>query len=180
MHRHLEDRSATGSPSRNIGVGGGGRMVSRSANVGSKRSPPSPDKTETRSNGKDHHHQNQRQNGLDHHHHQRTNRLESTAQIHSEIEINNGEKTTAVEVIEWPRIYIALSRKEKEEDFLAMKGTKLPHRPRKRAKNIDKGLQVGFFSSFFLLIQICEKVGNDFDKSFGVSWAVLFSRDVVV
>ncbi|KFK31626.1 hypothetical protein AALP_AA6G137200 [Arabis alpina] len=143
--RHLEDRSVTGSPSRNIGVVGGGRMVSRSANVGSKRSPPSPDKTETRSNGKDHH-QNQRQNGLDHnHHHQRTNnRLESTAQIHTEIETNNGEKTTAVEVIEWPRIYIALSRKEKEEDFLAMKGTKLPHRPRKRAKNIDKGLQFCF------------------------------------
>uniref|UniRef100_A0A1J3EI98 Uncharacterized protein n=1 Tax=Noccaea caerulescens TaxID=107243 RepID=A0A1J3EI98_NOCCA len=142
--RHLEDRSATGSPSRNIGVGsGGGRMVSRSANAGSKRSPPSPDKTETRSNGKDHH---QRHNGLDqtHHHHQRMNRSESTAQIHSEIETNNGEKTAHVEVKEWPRIYIALSRKEKEEDFLAMKGTKLPHRPRKRAKNIDKGLQYCF------------------------------------
>ncbi|CAA7058552.1 unnamed protein product [Microthlaspi erraticum] len=145
--RHLEDRSATGSPSRNIGVGGGsGRMVSRSANAGSKRSPPSPDKTETRSNGKDHHHHHQRQNGLDqtHHHNQRMNRSESTAQIHSELETSNGEKTAHVEVKEWPRIYIALSRKEKEEDFLAMKGTKLPHRPRKRAKNIDKGLQYCF------------------------------------
>ncbi|CAH2046458.1 unnamed protein product [Thlaspi arvense] len=129
-------------PTRSTATGvSGGRMASRSANVGSKRSPPSPDKTETRSNGKDHHH-NQRQNGLDQSHHQRMNRSESTAQIHTEIEMNNGEKTTTqVEVKEWPRIYIALSRKEKEEDFLAMKGTKLPHRPRKRAKNIDKGLQ---------------------------------------
>lgn len=142
MSRPLEDRSVTGSPSRNNG-GGGGRMVSRSANGGSKRSPPSPDKTETRSNAKDHH---QRQNVSDHnhHHHQRMSRLESTAQVHLEIDTNNGDKTTTqVEVKEWPRIYIALSRKEKEEDFLAMKGTKLPHRPRKRAKNIDKGLQVG-------------------------------------
>jgi hypothetical protein len=44
--------------------------------------------------------------------------------------------------LEWPRIYVSLSRKEKEEDFLAMKGTKLPQRPKKRAKNIDKTLQV--------------------------------------
>ncbi|RRT45760.1 hypothetical protein B296_00025356 [Ensete ventricosum] len=42
---------------------------------------------------------------------------------------------------EWPKICISLSRKEKEDDFLAMKGTKLPQRPKKRAKNIDKNLQ---------------------------------------
>lgn len=53
----------------------------------------------------------------------------------------NGEKVS-VEVIEWPKIYIALSRKEKEDDFLAMKGTKIPQRPKKRAKNIDRNLQV--------------------------------------
>ncbi|XP_021300149.1 uncharacterized protein LOC110428610 [Herrania umbratica] len=54
-----------------------------------------------------------------------------------------GEKVN-VEVIEWPRIYISLSRKEKEDDFLAMKGTKLPQRPKKRAKNIDRTLQYCF------------------------------------
>ncbi|XP_073007281.1 uncharacterized protein [Typha latifolia] len=48
------------------------------------------------------------------------------------------------EPLEWPRIYISLSRKEKEEDFLAMKGTKIPQRPKKRAKNIDKTLQYCF------------------------------------
>ena len=69
------------------------------------------------------------------------NRSESTAQGHQEVEIN-GEREKATQ--EWPRIYIALSRKEKEEDFLVMKGTKLPHRPRKRAKNIDKALQFCF------------------------------------
>ncbi|XP_065044635.1 uncharacterized protein LOC135676883 isoform X3 [Musa acuminata AAA Group] len=45
---------------------------------------------------------------------------------------------------EWPKICISLSRKEKEDDFLAMKGTKLPQRPKKRAKNIDKNLQYCF------------------------------------
>lgn len=47
-----------------------------------------------------------------------------------------------LERFECPRIYLSLSRKEKEDDFLAMKGTKLPQRPKKRAKNIDRTLQV--------------------------------------
>ncbi|CAJ1942099.1 unnamed protein product [Sphenostylis stenocarpa] len=55
----------------------------------------------------------------------------------------NGNKVT-VEVIHWPRIYVALSRKEKEDDFLAMKGTKIPQRPKKRAKNVDRILQCCF------------------------------------
>ncbi|KAL3523224.1 hypothetical protein ACH5RR_016058 [Cinchona calisaya] len=55
--------------------------------------------------------------------------------------VNNGGGN---EVNEWPRIYLPLSRKEKEEDFLAMKGTKLPHRPKKRPKNIDRMLQYCF------------------------------------
>uniref|UniRef100_A0A0D3A4L0 TAFII28-like protein domain-containing protein n=1 Tax=Brassica oleracea var. oleracea TaxID=109376 RepID=A0A0D3A4L0_BRAOL len=145
LSRNQEDRSANGSPSRTIN---NGRTVSRSG--GSKRSPPSPDQIEKRSSLRDHHHQNQRPNGFHHNHnqqHQRVNRSESTAQAHPELETNNNgerEKATQVEVTEWPRIYIALSRKEKEEDFLVMKGTKLPHRPRKRAKNIDKSLQFCF------------------------------------
>nr|XP_027088897.1 uncharacterized protein LOC113710216 isoform X2 [Coffea arabica] len=55
--------------------------------------------------------------------------------------LNNGGGS---EVNEWPRIYIPLSRKEKEEDFLAMKGTKLPQRPKKRPKTIDRILQYCF------------------------------------
>ncbi|XP_023633940.1 uncharacterized protein LOC17878024 isoform X2 [Capsella rubella] len=135
--RNLEDRSANGSPSRN---NINGRMMSRSG--GSKRSPPSPDQIEKRSSVL----RDQRQNGFDHqqqqhHQHQRVNRSETTGQGHQEVEVN-GEREKATQ--EWPRIYIALSRKEKEEDFLVMKGTKLPHRPRKRAKNIDKALQFCF------------------------------------
>ncbi|KAL0452903.1 UNVERIFIED_CONTAM: hypothetical protein Slati_1268400 [Sesamum latifolium] len=40
----------------------------------------------------------------------------------------------------WPKVCIALSSKEKEEDFMAMKGCKLPQRPKKRAKLIQRTL----------------------------------------
>ncbi|KAK9156220.1 hypothetical protein Sjap_003700 [Stephania japonica] len=40
----------------------------------------------------------------------------------------------------WPRLFISLSSKEKEEDFMAMKGCKLPQRPKKRAKFIQRSL----------------------------------------
>lgn len=40
--------------------------------------------------------------------------------------------------VEMPRIYTTLSRKEKEEDFMAMKGTKLPQRPKRRPKIVEK------------------------------------------
>ncbi|CAM0953985.1 unnamed protein product [Alopecurus aequalis] len=39
---------------------------------------------------------------------------------------------------EMPRIFTTLSKREKEEDFLAMKGTKLPVRPKKRTKAVEK------------------------------------------
>ncbi|XP_010276373.1 PREDICTED: uncharacterized protein LOC104611141 [Nelumbo nucifera] len=38
----------------------------------------------------------------------------------------------------WPKLFISLSSKEKEEDFMKMKGCKLPQRPKKRAKYIQK------------------------------------------
>nr|ACF80637.1 unknown [Zea mays] len=41
-----------------------------------------------------------------------------------------------------PRFFVALSNKEKEEDFMAMKGCKLPQRPKKRPKLMQKCLLV--------------------------------------
>ncbi|KAK1435059.1 hypothetical protein QVD17_00818 [Tagetes erecta] len=38
----------------------------------------------------------------------------------------------------WPKVYIALTSKEKEEDFMAMKGCKPSHRPKKRPKMIQR------------------------------------------
>ncbi|XP_024960942.1 uncharacterized protein LOC112501518 isoform X2 [Cynara cardunculus var. scolymus] len=40
----------------------------------------------------------------------------------------------------WPKLFITLSNKEKEEDFMAMKGCKPPHRPKKRPKIIQRSL----------------------------------------
>lgn len=54
----------------------------------------------------------------------------------------------------WPKLYIALTSKEKEEDFMAMKGCKLPHRPKKRAKIIQRTLLVSnilTYPSFFFI-----------------------------
>lgn len=42
----------------------------------------------------------------------------------------------------WPKLFTTLSSKEKEEDFMAMKGCKLPQRPKKRAKLIQRSLLV--------------------------------------
>ncbi|KAJ3705431.1 hypothetical protein LUZ61_009136 [Rhynchospora tenuis] len=39
-----------------------------------------------------------------------------------------------------PRFFISLSTKEKEEDFMRMKGCKLPQRPKKRSKSMQKCL----------------------------------------
>jgi hypothetical protein len=69
-----------------------------------------------------------------HHHHQ-----ESTLTGNG---VATADEKLGVERFELPLIYISLSRKVKEDDFLAMKGTKLPQRPKKRAKNMDKTLQV--------------------------------------
>ncbi|KZV37220.1 Gamma vacuolar processing enzyme [Dorcoceras hygrometricum] len=41
-----------------------------------------------------------------------------------------------------PKFVIALTNKEKEEDFMAIKGSKLPQRPKKRGKNIQRNLSL--------------------------------------
>lgn len=151
-NRNIEDRpaAANGSPSRNA-AGDSSRGVSRSA-VG-KRSPHSSEKLDKKIR-KD---ENTTNGSIT-----RADSAATTTPVRSEQEtragavaaVAAGTSNTVVsvsvaqkvnaEVIEWPKIYVALSRKEKEDDFLAMKGTKLPHRPKKRAKNIDRTLQYCF------------------------------------
>ena len=50
-----------------------------------------------------------------------------------------------------PKFVIALTNKEKEEDFMAIKGSKLPQRPKKRAKFIQRTLNVSPTSYSFPL-----------------------------
>lgn len=51
-----------------------------------------------------------------------------------------------------PKFVIALTNKEKEEDFMAIKGSKLPQRPKKRAKFIQRTVNVSYFLFFPCLI----------------------------
>ncbi|XWS57856.1 hypothetical protein CRYUN_Cryun09bG0209500 [Craigia yunnanensis] len=53
------------------------------------------------------------------------------------LDSNNGDDNKG---LVWPKLYITLSNKEKEEDFMAMKGCKPPQRPKKRAKIIQRSL----------------------------------------
>lgn len=49
---------------------------------------------------------------------------------------------TVVPVVWPPKFAIGLTNKEKEEDFLAIKGSKLPQRPKKRAKFIQRTINL--------------------------------------
>ncbi|TVT97441.1 hypothetical protein EJB05_57322 [Eragrostis curvula] len=70
----------------------------------------------------------QKQMHQHHHHHHQADHL------------HNAGASSSKPKLEMPRIFTTLSRKEKEEDFLAIKGTKLPVRPKKRPKNVEKAV----------------------------------------
>ncbi|KAL2642818.1 hypothetical protein R1flu_010405 [Riccia fluitans] len=45
-----------------------------------------------------------------------------------------------MDFFEWPKIVLGLTRKEKEDDFMSIKGTKLPQRPKRRPKAVEKNV----------------------------------------
>lgn len=57
--------------------------------------------------------------------------------------IINGPVLEKEEAAIWvPKFMIGLTNKEKEEDFLVFKGTKLPPRPKRRAKFMQRNINV--------------------------------------
>ncbi|XP_048435797.1 uncharacterized protein LOC103951877 isoform X3 [Pyrus x bretschneideri] len=54
----------------------------------------------------------------------------------------SGEAAAGPPMVWPPKFVIALTNKEKEEDFMAIKGSKLPQRPKKRAKFIQRTLNL--------------------------------------
>ncbi|THU61974.1 hypothetical protein C4D60_Mb01t00260 [Musa balbisiana] len=48
----------------------------------------------------------------------------------------------------WPKLALSLTNKEKEEDFLVFKGSKLPQRPKKRAKLLQRTINFLTLNSF--------------------------------
>lgn len=91
-----------------------------------------------------------------HHHHNENNKSAASSETAHDSKkggssSGSGEATPPV----WPpKFVIALTNKEKEEDFMAIKGSKLPQRPKKRAKLIQRTLNVSsnlLFLSLFSL-----------------------------
>lgn len=108
------------------------------------------DKKVTHTNHNSHHHP--------HHHHQNENNINNhnkSAAASSETahdskkgggSSSGGSGDAGVagagSVVWPPKFVIALTNKEKEEDFMAIKGSKLPQRPKKRAKFIQRTLNL--------------------------------------
>eukprot|EP00261_Vitis_vinifera_P033694 XP_019074937.1 PREDICTED: putative uncharacterized protein DDB_G0285119 isoform X2 [Vitis vinifera] len=80
------------------------------------------------------------------HHHNNDNKSASSETAHDSKKGGGGSSSAGSEAVPpvWPpKFVIALTNKEKEEDFMAIKGSKLPQRPKKRAKFIQRTLNWG-------------------------------------
>ena len=89
-------------------------------------------------NNSNHHHSNNNDNN---HHNNKSAASSETANDSKKGGSSSGSGEAAPPV--WPpKFVIALTNKEKEEDFMAIKGSKLPQRPKKRAKFIQRTLNV--------------------------------------
>lgn len=74
----------------------------------------------------------------------------STETAHDSRKGGSSSGSEAIPVVWPPKFMIGLTNKEKEEDFLALKGSKLPQRPKKRAKFIQRTLNVSSLSSLHI------------------------------
>lgn len=83
-------------------------------------------------------------NNSNHHHHNENNKSAASSETAHDSKkggSSSGSGEAALPV--WPpKFVIALTNKEKEEDFMAIKGSKLPQRPKKRAKFIQRTLNL--------------------------------------
>ncbi|XP_040997436.1 la-related protein Larp4B-like [Juglans microcarpa x Juglans regia] len=85
-----------------------------------------------------------------HHHHHHNNHNENNKSAASSETAHDSKKGggsssgsgEAIPPVWPPKFVIALTNKEKEEDFMAIKGSKLPQRPKKRAKFIQRTLNL--------------------------------------
>ncbi|OVA08481.1 Protein of unknown function DUF1639 [Macleaya cordata] len=97
------------------------------------------------------HHQNHNHNHHHHHNHNHTNTnnngvvgASGSSETAEENKKAGGSSSgsDAIPPVWPPKFVIALTNKEKEEDFMAIKGSKLPQRPKKRAKFIQRTLNL--------------------------------------
>lgn len=120
-----------------------------------------------------HHHHHQNENNINHNNKSAAAAAASSETAHDSKKGGGGGSSSggsgdagvagAGSVVWPPKFVIALTNKEKEEDFMAIKGSKLPQRPKKRAKFIQRTLNVSpFFLSllkfYFIFFQTKKKL----------------------
>ncbi|KAK6927303.1 Protein of unknown function DUF1639 [Dillenia turbinata] len=110
--------------------------IAMKANNGNKiTSPDRGGERDRRENNHNTHH---------HHHHPGGGSASSETAAESNKKGGGGSSSgsDAIPPVWPPKFVIALTNKEKEEDFMAIKGSKLPQRPKKRAKFIQRTLNL--------------------------------------
>ncbi|KAI9118219.1 hypothetical protein K1719_010551 [Acacia pycnantha] len=107
----------------------------RGQSNGAVRGIASPDRGAHDKRGSHHNHH--------HHHHDNNKSAASSDTAHDSKKGGSPSGSGDAAPPVWPpKFVIALTNKEKEEDFLAIKGSKLPQRPKKRAKFIQRTLNL--------------------------------------
>lgn len=120
------------------------------------RGMASPDKVgahDKRGSAHANHHQNSKTNNNDdasnnhHHHHHGVGGGSASSETAHDTKKGGGgggssSGSDAIPMVWPPKFVIGLTNKEKEEDFMAIKGSKLPQRPKKRAKFIQRTLNL--------------------------------------
>lgn len=110
------------------------------SNGGAMRGIVSPDRD--KKSHHHHHHQHHQHNNDNHNHKSAASSETAHDSKKGGSSSGSGDAAAAPPMVWPPKFVIALTNKEKEEDFMAIKGSKLPQRPKKRAKFIQRTLNV--------------------------------------
>ncbi|KAE8656597.1 vacuolar-processing enzyme-like [Hibiscus syriacus] len=116
----------------------------RGQSNGGVRGFASPDSAHEKRGGNQNNYNHYHTNNNDNHHHRNKSTASSeTAHDSRKGGSSSGSGEVAPAPIVWPpKFMIALTNKEKEEDFMVLKGSRLPQRPKKRAKFIQRTLNL--------------------------------------
>ncbi|KAL8209860.1 hypothetical protein R6Q57_006592 [Mikania cordata] len=140
-HRYINLRQRSSSPAHRVlrnsenptamkGQSNGGRGVCSPERGGAQ------DKRTTHHNTTHHH------NGKSNNNNGSGGGSASSETAHDSKKGGTSPASEAIPIVWPPKFAIGLTNKEKEEDFLAIKGAKLPQRPKKRAKFIQRTINL--------------------------------------
>ncbi|KAG8381828.1 hypothetical protein BUALT_Bualt05G0013400 [Buddleja alternifolia] len=135
---YLNLRQRPASPSHRILRNSENSIVMRGHSNG-VRSLTSPDRGERKGNNNNNNNKNNNHHNENNHHHGGGGGGSGSSETAHDVKKGGSPSTGDTIAAVWPpKFVIALTNKEKEEDFMAIKGSKLPHRPKKRSKFIQR------------------------------------------